>query len=148
MTNICTYMHTDHKRCDDLFAQAEINVDKADWDQAVHAFKCFHEALEQHFSMEEEVLFPAFEQVVGHSAGPTQIMRIEHQQIRGLISMMFAAIFERRRTDFLGYSDTLNIMLHQHNLKEEGIFYPMCDRALHVNWHEVIRAMDKISMIA
>jgi iron-sulfur cluster repair protein YtfE (RIC family) len=31
---------------------------------------------------------------------------------------------------YLGLSETLQVLLQQHNIKEEGVLYPMIDRAL------------------
>ena len=32
--------------------------------------------------------------------------------------------------EFLGQAETLLILMQQHNIKEEQMLYPMCDRAL------------------
>jgi iron-sulfur cluster repair protein YtfE (RIC family) len=130
MKSISSFLGDDHDRCDDLFAQAERSIDTKDWDQAGRDFAAFRTALEQHLAAEEEVLFPAFEQATGSSAGPTSVMRMEHAQMRDILSQMAQSLEQRDATDFLGGSETLNIMMQQHNLKEESILYPMCDRAL------------------
>jgi iron-sulfur cluster repair protein YtfE (RIC family) len=137
MTSISSFLGNDHDRCDDLFSQAEQSIDAQDWDQAGRDFAAFRTTLEQHLSAEEEVLFPAFEQATGSSAGPTSVMRTEHAQMRDILSQMAEALEQRDATDFLGGSETLNIMMQQHNLKEESILYPMCDRALG-NRHETV----------
>ena len=40
---------------------------------------------------------------------------------------MTAAVATTSGDDYFGASDTLAILMEQHNRKEEGILYPMCD---------------------
>jgi DUF438 domain-containing protein len=90
----------------------------------------FQAAIEHHFDMEEQVLFPAFEQQTGIVQGPTMMMRSEHQQMRGLLFQLKDAMERQEEEDFLDTTETLLIMMQQHNMKEEGILYPMSDEQL------------------
>lgn len=127
MTTISSFMTDDHQRCDRLFAVAEELVANGQWEDAATSFDVMHKAIEHHFSMEEEVLFPAFEQVTGSSMGPTQVMRHEHQQMRQLFEQLASALEKRQMDDYLGASETLLVLMQQHNAKEEQILYPMTD---------------------
>jgi iron-sulfur cluster repair protein YtfE (RIC family) len=142
MTSISSFLGDDHDRCDDLFSQAERSIDAQDWDQAGRDFAAFQKALEQHLAVEEDTLFPAFEQATGSSAGPTSVMRMEHKQMRDVLAEMAQAVEQRDATDFLGGSETLNILMQQHNLKEESILYPMCDRALGSGQEAVLETLE------
>lgn len=144
MDTITRYLGGDHKRCDELFVQAENCVSDEQWDRAAPLYADFSAALERHLAMEEQVLFPAFEEAAASRAGPTIVMRTEHQQMRHILSQMHAALVHRDASGFLGYSDTLNILMQQHNLKEENILYPMIDRLLHDRQDEMIAAMEDI----
>jgi iron-sulfur cluster repair protein YtfE (RIC family) len=64
------------------------------------------------------------------SAGPTQIMRAEHVQMRGLFSELRDACARRDEEALLGLTETLLMVMQQHNLKEEEVLYPMSDQAL------------------
>ncbi|MEW6164111.1 MAG: hemerythrin domain-containing protein [Pseudomonadota bacterium] len=130
MTNLTEPLHLHHKHCDDLFADAEAAVAGRDWDRAAALLHAFHEEVETHFRTEEEVLFPAFEAVTGMAGGPTQMMRYEHAQMRELIEQMERAREAGDGNAFAGAAETLLIMMQQHNMKEENILYPMCDRTL------------------
>jgi len=141
MDDITTFLSADHKRCDDLFAHAETSVNQRDWSAADNLFVMFREAVEEHFAMEERVLFPAFEKQTGHSSGPTAVMRMEHSQIRDLLAEMARALEYRQQEDYLGHADTLNVMLQQHNMKEENILYPMTDNVLRDSQIEILDAM-------
>jgi hemerythrin-like domain-containing protein len=100
--------------------------------------------MEQHFAMEEEAMFPAFEERTGMSMGPTQVMRSEHVQMRELFQGMDNAVRARDADDYLGQSETLLMMMQQHNLKEEQILYPMADQALAGELDELIHRMDSM----
>lgn len=144
METIREYLGADHKRCDDLFAQAETSASQRQWDDAIKYFQDFHAGLERHLQMEESILFPAFESITGNTAGPTSMMRIEHQQMRLLTERMSYAVQQRDEDDFLGHAETLNILMQQHNLKEENILYPMIDKVLQQGRAEVLEAMDNL----
>lgn len=130
MTTFTAYMAGDHQACDRRFATAEGAVEGGEWQQAADAHRQFTAAMQRHFAMEEEVLFPAFEQASGNAMGPTAVMRHEHGQMRELFAQMDRALEERDREGYLGASETLLIMMQQHNAKEEQILYPMSDRLL------------------
>lgn len=123
-------MHDDHRHCDDLFAQAEERVAAGDFDGGSHAFAAFTSTFERHLKLEEDILFPALEEKTGGPIGPTQMMRMEHQQMRQALTIMEQALTARNGSGYLGQSETLLIIMQQHNMKEENILYPMMDRAL------------------
>jgi hemerythrin-like domain-containing protein len=148
MNTITSYLGSDHKRCDDLFADTETCVADQRWPDAENLLKGFNDALEHHFSMEEKVLFLAFEQAIGSSEGPTAVMRMEHKQIRAILAMLHEALGERNADAFFGCSETLNTMLQQHNMKEESILYLMSDRMLSGRQDEIIGAMRDIDATA
>ena len=127
MTSIVQVMSHDHKRCDDYFAEAENQVANKNWNEAKNALMSFIKAMQHHFSHEENVLFPAFENTTGSTGGPTMMMRLEHQQMRDLMEDMEAALKDNNRDRYLGLSETLLIFMQQHNMKEEQILYPMIE---------------------
>ena len=147
METIREYLGADHKRCDDLFAQAETSASQQQWQDAMKYFQDFHAGLERHLQMEEIILFPEFERITGNTAGPTSMMRIEHQQMRLLTERMSFAVGQRDEDDFLGHAETLNILMQQHNLKEENILYPMIGKVLQQGCAEVLEAMANLQAI-
>lgn len=123
-------LHRHHKHCDDRFADAEAAVAARDWSRADLLVVNFQKELETHFRTEEELLFPAFETSTGMTGGPTQMMRFEHAQMRDLMDQMRTALRGHDADNFAGAAETLLILMQQHNIKEENILYPMCDRSL------------------
>ena len=120
-----------HRLCDADFSIAETAVRQGDWAKARAVFQSFHSSMLQHFALEEDSLFPAFEAATGSQMGPTAVMRNEHQQMRALMQDMAQLLSSEQATDYLGCADTLLILMQQHNMKEENILYPMCSQ--HIN---------------
>ncbi|OGH02044.1 MAG: hypothetical protein A2600_04875 [Candidatus Lambdaproteobacteria bacterium RIFOXYD1_FULL_56_27] len=128
MTSLAKVMHQDHQHCDQLFATAEEALDQG---QGGEQTQRFLKAMARHFLAEEELLFPAFEEFTGMKGmGPTQVMREEHQQMRGLLSQMQTALDQNNFKAAKRPLETLLILMQQHNLKEENILYPMMDMHL------------------
>jgi hemerythrin-like domain-containing protein len=144
MTTINEFMASDHRRCDELMAAAEEAASKQDWGTAENLTSAFQAAIEHHFDMEEQVLFPAFEQQTGIVQGPTRMMRSEHQQMRGLLFQLKDAVERREDEDFLDTTETLLVMMQQHNMKEEGILYPMSDEQLS-DVDQIIAGMENLA---
>ena len=128
--NIKQFMAQDHKDCDLLFADAENATSSGDWESASKAFDKFVSAMERHLGIEEQELFPAFEEETGILTGPTEMMRMEHDQMRTLFTEMKDAVERKDSDDYLGTADTLLIMMQQHNMKEEQILYNIMDQRL------------------
>ncbi len=120
----------DHRRCDRLLSLVEQVADGGDWQLIGDQASALRLATEGHFRFEEEVLFPPLEAQVPMAKGPTGVMRSEHAQIRRMLDELDAAVAARSEDDCLGILETLHLITQQHNAKEEGILYPMADRAL------------------
>ena len=146
MSTIVDFLGGDHRACDDLFASAEVAVAQKNWDSARSLFERFQTAMAHHLAMEEEVLFPAFEARTGMRTGPTEVMRMEHAQMRGLLQEMAGAVANADESRYLGLSETLNMLMQQHNLKEENMLYPMSDQVLGGERDALIRAMEAIAL--
>ena len=146
MPDIRQILPPHHTHCDDLFSAAEEAAQKGDWAGCATSHQAFADALEAHLSAEEAVLFPAFENATGMRHGPTQMMRLEHEQMRELVRQMGAARTARDGEGYAGAAETLLILMQQHNMKEENILYPMCDQSL-ADQIETISAqiLDRIS---
>jgi len=130
-------LHDHHRHCDGLFIAAEESVQSGDWAAASSAFEHFNGQMQAHFEAEESVLFPAFEAATGMTQGPTQMMRMEHQQMRTLLAQLEFACAEQDEDSYSGAAETLLMLMQQHNMKEENILYPMCDQALAAGHEEI-----------
>jgi iron-sulfur cluster repair protein YtfE (RIC family) len=129
MSTLSTFMSTGHKACDDAFAIAEEAASAGNWSQTSKVFNAFQSDIAQHFRMEEKVLFPSLISS-GGPAGPVSVMLMEHAQMNDLIDQMADCVARQDASEYGGLSETLLIVMQQHNLKEEQILYPIADRFL------------------
>ena len=143
MSTIKEYLSADHERCDGLFASME-DVVANDIETAKEAYELFAGETERHFQMEERVMFLEFEQKTGMTQGPTAMMRQEHTQMRSLIKEMGAAIEAKDKDKFFGNSETLMILMQQHNMKEEQMLYTMAQQHLSAESDRIIDMMQSM----
>ncbi len=145
MAGIGEYMIKHHKECDDVFARAEEAVGAADWTRGQAEFEAFAHQMDRHFAMEDTLLFPAFENRTGHRGGPTQVMRMEHDQMRVVMHEMRAALEAKDAQQYLGLSETFLVLMQQHNFKEEGILYNMIDQVLGDQVEKLVSQLEAVA---
>ena len=143
MASIKEYLTNDHRRCDDIFASMEEKANES-LSSAKDITQEFIDATERHFQMEERVMFAEFEQKTGMTQGPTAMMRQEHTQMRSLMQQMIDAIEADDKDKFFGLTETLMILLQQHNMKEEQMLYTMAQQHLSADADRIVDMMDSI----
>ena len=141
-SDLNAFFSQDHRDCDALWAKAEQAAD-GDPAAAKEAFQAFDRAMRRHLAMEEEVLFPAFEGAGGMpgGCGPTFVMRQEHEQMRGVLDAIADAVEAGDLNEALDQGDTLLMLIQQHNLKEEGVLYPMAAGVLGGEWPALLERL-------
>lgn len=127
---ISSFLTEDHRSCDDMFATLENSVASGNWLEVEKVFNSFSSDMQHHFDMEEKVMFPHFEARTGMSGGPTAMMRMEHQQKTQILSQMKSDVEKKDKDHFFGLSETLMMLMQQHNMKEEQMLYRMADQHL------------------
>ena len=144
-TELSAFFGSDHRNCDEKWVKVEDALDGGDGDTIAAAWQDFDHATRRHFEMEEAVLFPAFEATSGMGqSGPTEVMRMEHQQMRALLDQIGFAINENDTEEALDLGDTLHILIQQHNVKEEGMLYPMAENVLAGGWPDLRKKLVNI----
>jgi hemerythrin-like domain-containing protein len=126
MMTIKGFMTEHHKACDEMLANVEQAVGAKNFDTAIMLFEEFRDEILKHFDMEETYLFPMFEEK--HSmtgGGPVQVMTMEHEQVRGLFLKLEEALALKESDRFFSLSESLMILIQQHNMKEEQMLYTM-----------------------
>jgi len=134
----------DHRDCDSKWVELEGLLDSGSSDATNQAWKEFDDSMRRHFAMEEDILFPAFDARSGMGGGgPTAMMRMEHQQMRGLLDQIGAAMSTGDTEEALDLGDTLLMVIQQHNVKEEGMLYPMAQNMLAGEWAALAEQLEK-----
>ena len=143
-SGLAAFFAHDHQDCDSRWADVEELLDTADIDTARPAWQKFNAGIRRHLDMEEQVLFPAFDAKSGMGGGgPTAVMRMEHQQMRGLLDQIADAIDVDDAQEALDVGDTLLMLIQQHNVKEEGMLYPMAENLLANEWPVIAAELEK-----
>jgi hemerythrin-like domain-containing protein len=142
MQTIANYLEQDHRHCDELYNLAEASVAGRDWDAAITGFAIFLWQFDRHLDKEERVLFARLERVMHSACGPTNVMRMEHKQLRDTLRNMGAALTQRDSDSYFDHADTLRVLMRQHNLKEESVLYPLADRVLQGQADAIVASMD------
>ena len=127
--SVTEYLSWDHDRLDALLEAVRSAVERRDWLAARRYFHDFHDGLLRHIRVEEEVLFPRFEQRTGLT-GPLVVMRQEHAYIRAALGALDDGIDQRDSRTFRAGLASLLTVLPGHNAKEEQVVYPKTDAAL------------------
>jgi len=143
MSTIKEYLTSYHSRCDEYFAVMEENASNSLSSTTV-AYEAFAQCTERHFQMEEKIMFLEFERKTGMTEGPTSMMRHEHTQMRNLIKQMGEAIDSDNKDKFFGLSETLMILMQQHNMKEEQMLYPMAQQHLTSDSDRIVDMMESM----
>lgn len=120
----------DHRQGDELFAAAAQAAERGDWAGCRACCDAFQRALKHHLAIEEQVLFPAFEQTAGISAGPTRVMRHEHQEMLAMLDRIAAAVAACDAPGFRLAAQSFTALMKLHSTKEETVLYPLIDEAL------------------
>ncbi|HEX7641586.1 MAG TPA: hemerythrin domain-containing protein [Burkholderiaceae bacterium] len=130
MHSLFDYLKDEHEHCDADFVRTESAVAAQRWDDALAAHREFEAGHAAHLSFEEDKLFPELDRHSGMMAGPTDVMRREHGQLRRLLAAMGEALRTHDSEAFYEQADLFRVMNHQHNQKEENMLYPMADKLL------------------
>ena len=144
MSTISSFLTADHRACDEEFADLENAVASDDWDLSAEKLNKFVTDLLHHFDMEEKVMFPTFEDVTGMTQGPTMIMRMEHDQMRQLLNALQEDLESKNKNHFFGVSESLMMLMQQHNMKEEQMLYAMADVHLAALVPQILENMREI----
>ena len=117
------YLTKDHKECDSLLAKLENKIHSKEIETAKKDFEEFYQRTIRHFLLEEDILFPEFEAMTGETMGPTQVMRMEHSDMRYQLEEL-KNIFEKKEIskdlvqEIKNILESLLFILQQHNLKK------------------------------
>lgn len=131
LAGVSDYLAWDHDRLDDVLERALSDAAADKWQAASRRLENFRHGLFRHADLEDELLWPEYEQRTGiRTGGPTQVMRDEHVMIKQAVNGMVQAARERSLPDLEQWHANLLGVLVEHNMKEEQILYPGIDNLL------------------
>ncbi|ACL66996.1 Hemerythrin HHE cation binding domain protein [Anaeromyxobacter dehalogenans 2CP-1] len=133
--SVTGYLEADHRRLDAILPEVERLAAAGEYRDAARRFAEFTSGLDRHIDAEEQVLFPTFEDATGMASGPTQVMRMEHVQIRERMREAAGSLDREDAGGLAAAVGGLTQVLSVHNMKEEHMLYPMSDRAVQGEAH-------------
>ncbi len=135
---VAQFLTEDHRACDEDLVKAENEYSKGDLKAGAESFRKFRDSVLHHFRMEEEILFPELEKVMGSGMGPIAVMKMEHNQMRMFLDQLDKASASEDKKAFLQGAESLLYFIQQHNGKEEQIVYQMANQILGPGSEEMV----------
>ncbi len=129
--SLSSALTSEHRRLDELWNETRRTVENDASAERITRLEAFGKELRRHILDEEEILFPRFEERTGTRAGgPTAVMRMEHRQMEALIQELITTLGKGSGpVQVAEQTKVFSSLMDGHDKKEEGMLYPMMDRA-------------------
>jgi iron-sulfur cluster repair protein YtfE (RIC family) len=121
-----------------MLERIELAAEIGSWHEARRRFVLFRKDLEEHMRLEEEVMFPAFDAASETREGPSNVMRVEHGEIRQSMEEIECLLSEEQSIGDAVLA--LEALFSAHNIKEEQDLYPLFARIASPETAERFRA--------
>ena len=139
------YLESEHERIDQLLAEIDNALRTHHAGSARQALAQFLGALDRYIRGEEDILFPVFERLAESPPIPTRAMRDEHERLLQLASSVYERIDRGDVAGALATLRSLRSVYLVHNLKEDGVIYPLVALAMPRTQHDaVVRHLQKV----
>ena len=134
--SVSEYLSLDHDRLDLLLLEVIKLVSARRFNEARPKLSNFAFELRRHICLEDDVVYPRFEQLTGMIDGPTVVMRDEHRAIEHHLAGMIDAAMRDDRDGFDSEQEAMVAVMSDHTAREEALIYPLMDRHLPVAEHD------------
>lgn len=128
--SVTEYLSLDHDRLDSMLLEVIKLIAARRFNDARPRLSTFAFDLRRHIHLEDEFVFPRFEQLTGMTGSHTMVMRDEHRAIEHHLAGMIDAAMRDDRDGFDSEQEAMVAVLCDHSAKEEAVIYPMVDRHL------------------
>ena len=144
--DIAEVMQSDHERLDKLLERSAQAVSEGRWSDAAAELETFRKGIvDGHMSVEEELLFPAFENWEGgEEHALTALLRKGHSDLKVFFLEMAEAIDQQNAEDFGDLLSSVQTILKQHDAKEESELYPHLAEALSDHGADAIQRLQTL----
>lgn len=130
--SVTEYLAHDHDRLDSLLLEVIKLIAARRFTEARPRLSNFAFGLRRHIHLEDEFVYPRFEQLTGIIGGPTMVMRDEHRAIEHHLAGMIDAAMRDDRDGFDSEQEAMVAVMSDHTAREEALIYPLMDRHLPV----------------
>ncbi len=123
-------LSAEHDRLDLLLLEVIKLVSARRFNEARPRLSTFAFDLRRHIYLEDDVVYPRFEQLSGMIDGPTVVMRDEHRAIEHHLAGMIDAAMRDDRDGFDAEQEAMVAVLSDHTSREETQIYAVLDQRL------------------
>ena len=138
MNETSNWLLHDHRKYDALLTECEMAAGMADWKDTVHLFNEFVADLKLHMQMEDEVLYPFFEEEVSDAADKIAVLYEEHENLVRLLRDMVSVIKTKNIELFTESVLLLHGAMNKHNYHEEVVFQCLGENSLLTRRDEIM----------
>lgn len=132
------YFDSEHEKLDELLAELEQTLLANQLAHAREQLARFAGKLDRYIRGEELILFPVFDQLAETAPVPTSAMRREHERLLRMVTAISRRIERSERADALAIVRNLRSIYLLHNVKEDGVIYPLVALAVPRPSHDAV----------
>lgn len=143
MNKNSNWLNHDHLEYETLLYDCQAAVEQEDWRSAQQLFEQLVSHVKVHMRIEEEILYPAYEEAMNVPQGPTHALREEHDEIVRLMRDLSYVLKTNDSDLFLESLLPLERVMLKHHEKEEEIFLPMASHLLLDRRDEIMRKLEE-----
>lgn len=141
MSENANWLNHDHLEYETLLYDCNAAAEQEDWKSARVLFQKLVSHLKVHMRIEEEILYPAYENAVNVPQDPTQALREEHDEIVRLMRDLSRVLKTNDSQLFLESLLPLERVMLKHHEKEEEIFLPLASHLLLDRRDEIVHKL-------
>lgn len=144
MEHTTNWLLHDHHKYDQMLNECEMAAEMADWKDAVRLFNAFIKDLKLHMQMEDEVIYPLFEQKEADSQSEISELHEEHENLVRLLSDLVSIIKTKNIDHFMDSLVPLHAAMNEHNEHEEDVFQRLGNDTLLNQRDEVMQRLSTL----
>lgn len=144
MNDTANWMVHDHRKYDAALDECEVVAGAGEWKNAIQLFNTFVNDLKLHMRMEDDVLYPVFEEEAGDPEGDIAALAEEHDDIVRLLRDLAYIIKTNDFDHFLESLVPLHKAMIQHNEHEEAVFLSMGSDSSFMRRAEIMDRLKKM----
>jgi hemerythrin-like domain-containing protein len=130
MTTTIPLLNAQHQEVLARLAAVEADL-QTGGDHELGAFGAYLELeVMQHFTLEEQALFPPLARHLSMTQGPLAVMNAEHAEFRELLQGLTAAVRAGAYADQRAHAGEIIELLRAHIHKEDHVLFPMAEQLL------------------
>lgn len=144
MSTTDNWLIHDHHKYDEMLTECEMAAEMADWKDAIRLFNQFTTELNLHMQLEDEVLYPIFEDKQNDDDDEMSILHEEHENIVRLLRDLVCVIKTKNIDHFMDSLVPLHEAMNEHNEHEEIVFERLGSDSLLTRRDEIMEQLSAI----